>query len=190
MHLYEPEGQTLGALCSSGSQPGTLIYADRTRGHSKLRFLDCTDSSPFISTDRKPITTRQSLIHHICCIEDHSPPLVVTSSSYEGSVCAHDLNSGDLLWHLSGRPGGIERYLSPRSVISDGEGHLLVADYNNKCLLMFSLEGTHLYTLLNTQQPGLGAPSSLFYEQHSKILTVKYYQNREHTLHRFRLSLQ
>ena len=115
----------------------------------------------------------QSNVSHMCTSHD----VLVISRGFEG-VFDHTLNREELKWRVSGKPPGIESDMDTRGVVADGQGHLFVCDYNNRCVhLLSATDGVHLGVVVKKGENGLGKPKEVAWHGDSASLVVAHYNH-------------
>ncbi len=85
-------------------------------------------------------------------------------------MSAYNTDSGELEWVAKVIA---EKPFAPHSVTSDGRGHLFVSDTANRCIQVFSTEGTHLGPILSEDKWDLGSPTSLDWADSIPALVVQ-----------------
>ncbi len=104
--------------------------------------------------------------------------MLVTTHSYDG-IRTFDMNTSNLEWRVSGILPGMQEEMKAQGVTTDGRGHIFVSDFNNECVLMFTLDGTYLGALQPDQERGLGVPLWILWsEATSSLIVVHAKENR------------
>ncbi len=162
-------------LCSAS--PGVLLFEDRSGTPSVIRQLDVSSSTPrpltpichdddetirwqvgpysgIFSTAQLMCQTAHILhrkckqeVQDMCYIDDGGQEIVVVACG-EGGLETFDLANGDRTWEAKGRLPGMEHALNAWGVTSNGRGEIFVADWDNSCIQMFSVDGAYLGPLL------------------------------------------
>ena len=134
-------------LCMAG--PSTLLYENLSTTPCEVRWLDCSTSRPKAASGVKVTHTEQNNIWDMCTVQYKGKLLLITTCGSNG-VFAYNTEADKLSWRTT--HSGSRRQIGADSVTTDGHSRIFVSDYINKCVRMFSLEGTHLRSLLRDRR--------------------------------------
>ena len=134
-------------LCMAG--PSTLLYENLSTTPCEVRWLDCSTSRPKAASAVKVTHTEQNNIWDMCTVQYRGKLLLITTCGSNG-VFAYNTEADKLSWRTT--HSGSRRQIGADSVTTDGHSRIFVSDYINKCVRMFSLEGTHLRSLLRDRR--------------------------------------
>ena len=97
--------------------------------------------------------------------------VIVTADGPEG-IHAYDVDTNKL--ESKKEIEGMEK----SAIVSDGQGHLFVCDWDNKCIRMLSVsDGYYLGYLVKRGDQGLGSPSRGDWSEETSSLTVAHTKN-------------
>ena len=77
-------------------------------------------------------------MHDMCCIGMEEKDYFISTNGYKG-VFTYNGDLEKLDWNVKGRLTGMKKDVSLWGVTSDGHGHLLLRDTENRCIQMFSV---------------------------------------------------
>ena len=132
-----------------GESSNTLLFVDKSEDMFEVRRLDCSKSVPVLCDDFTK-TRAEDFMNYIL-VERHAGMklLVVAGCTF---IDAHNLNSSEVAW-TNEDVTGMEKEFRPRSLSTDGHGHLYVVDLDNDCVHMFSLDdGSHMGVVLSEEE--------------------------------------
>ena len=138
-----------GVLCM-GESANTLLFANVSKRTREVRRLDCSKLEPVLCDELTKIASKRSCVNFILAAGHTSTKLLLVA----GLTCvdAYKPNSSEVAW--SNEHGAcMEMDFRPHSLSTDEHGHLYVVDYDNDCVLMFSIEeGSHMGVVLSEEQ--------------------------------------
>ncbi len=149
-HTTGNRGKIAGMMCAVTQN--IVLYEDLFRTPSCIRWLDCTNKQAGPAPGKEAIQTRNENIYDMCCIQNESKLLLVTvdpEPSGKKAINAYNLDSGKLQWTLSGKLGKMKSKMCPRSICTDNFEKLYVLDENNNCIVVISLDGKYIDSILN-----------------------------------------
>ena len=130
-------------LCTAG--PSTLLYENLEKTPCDVHWLDCSTSRPKAASDVNVTHTEQNNIWDMCTVQYRGELLLVTTRGDDG-VFAYSTKTDRLSWRV--KDTGSRQLFGADSVTTDGHSRIFVSDYNHQCVQMFSLDGTHLRSVL------------------------------------------
>ena len=137
----------LSVLCM-GESSNTLLFVYRSEDVFEVRRLDCSKSVPVLCDDFTK-TRAEDCVNYILVARHAGMKLLVVAGST--FIDAHKLNSSEVAW-TNEDVTGMQMELCPRSLSTDGHGHLYVVDLDNDCVHMFSLDdGSHMGVVLSEE---------------------------------------
>ena len=128
-----------GVLCAVSTE--MLVYENRAINPRQLHWLDCSEPEPKLLGISA--NTNLTLVKDMCTVKLENETLF-TVISYDRDKLIHAYNSttGQLKWSVQKKiPSGT---FNSYGVAGDGNGRLFVADYNNKCIQMFTASNGRL----------------------------------------------
>ena len=157
IHSHSVAGHYPGHVCVSS--PSTMLYENRSKNPPVVHMQDCSGSRPQPILGKNVIHTLQNYVLDMCIVQNGDEELFVTTGA-GSKVNAYNTATGELEWSMDGKLEGMEEVMSPWGVTTDGRGHLLICDYNNECIQMFSIrDGTYMGAMMIKQ--GLVKPSCI-----------------------------
>ena len=147
---HEPD-----AICT-GATPSILLYEDTSKTPRDVHCLDLSGSEPKPASGKPVIHTQNNNIDDMCFVQDGDKQLLIVTVTDEynesgdtDEIFAYNTETDKLEWTFCGKVPGMEKKMIAYGVTTDGRGHLFVGNYENNCILMFSVsDGQHLGCLL------------------------------------------
>ncbi len=160
--------------CMCALDPHTLLYEDNSVKPLEIRWLDCKRSQPR-STGRgeNTIQTHQSWTSDMCCVVTGKKQKLLVTTHCAMGIYAYNTDFGNAEWKLSGKLGNLRENIRPWGVTTDGTSGVFVCDINNDCVLLVSVQGRYLGTVLRAGQCDVGAPWRLGWCQPEKALVIQ-----------------
>ena len=138
----------------SSSSASTLQYEDHRSTPCEVYWLDCSIVPPK-PTDGISVThTVQSQIQDMCCVQSEDKQLLITTQATYG-IHAYNANTDTLEWSLMGKLPSTRQEISAETITTDGVGGLFICDTNNARILVCSVEGTYLGSVLREENQNL-----------------------------------
>ena len=167
-HRLDVDNHGPSHMCAVTSSPSQLLFHDYRTG--RVHQVDCSDTSPIILGQISVVRNFRDM-----CTSDNL--LVVTS--YDEGVFAYHLNGFNWekghkwIWRVSGKLPGMQHEIRASGVTTDGQGHLFICDFNNKCVHALSIQGgKHLGVVVREGEEGLGTPYKVTWHRESASLVV------------------
>ena len=149
VHYESVKPHRPGRLCMAG--PSTLLYENLSKSSGEVRWLDCSTSHLKTASGIKVTHTQQESIRDMCIVQYEGNLLLLATSGTDG-IFAYNTKADELSWRVGGNKGrnlvGSREPIGADAVTTDGHSRIFVSDYNNECVQMFSLDGTHLRSVL------------------------------------------
>ena len=116
----------------------------------------------------------------MCFVQDGDKQLLIVAACDAG-LFAYNTEMEKLEWKVDGKVSGKEQVLNARGVTTDEYGHLFVADYDNKCIHMFSTsEGQYLGCLIKGVET-IGVPARVYWSaETSSLVDACFLQGKWH----------
>ena len=147
-----------GRLCTYSTS--TLLYEDHSQTPHVLGSLDCSTSRIKQVTDSD--LTKLELeggLHDMFFLKAKENEYFVTTNGYKGLFSySAGADGEDAEWKLKGKLPGMRKESSLWGATTDGRGHLLVCDTENRCIQMLSSNGTYMGAIFTEGDQGLGQP--------------------------------
>ena len=157
VHSFSVAPHRPGRLCTFLSS--TLLYEDHSQTPHVLKSLDCSTVPIESATDTEFTNLElECSMHDMCCLGAEEKDYFISTNGYKG-VFTYTDDSDQLDWNVKGRLTGMKKDVSLWGVTSDGHGHLLLCDTENRCIQMLSLiDGRYMGDVLREGEQGLGQP--------------------------------
>ena len=147
-----------GRLCTYSTS--TLLYEDHSQTPHVLGSLDCSTSRIKQVTDSD--LTKLELeggLHDMFFLKAKENEYFVTTNGYKGLFSySAGADGEDAEWKLKGKLPGMRKESSLWGATTDGRGHLLVCDTENRCIQMLSSNGMYMGAIFTEGDQGLGQP--------------------------------
>lgn len=106
---------------------------------------------------------------------------VFLAENINGDICASDRNSksviaidkiGKVRFRYDGKASGVKKTFTPKQIVTDSVGQVIVADYKNNCLHVLD-EGGKFLRLVDNK--GLDRPTGLSLDKEGRLWVTLYY---------------
>ena len=95
----------------------------------------------------------------MCFLKSKDKEYFVTTNGYKGVFSySAGADGEDAEWKMKGKLPGMRKESSLWGATTDGRGHLLVCDTENRCIQMLSSDGKYLGAIFTEGEQGLGQP--------------------------------
>ena len=163
-----------------------MKYIDDSQNPRRIKSLNCSELPPRVQ--QTSVVALDKDIWDLCTVPHRGQELTVLAQGMskfvsendvtrrirvESEVCGFSSQSGRLEWTVRGKLGGLAQELCAESVASDGHGLLFVSDTNNRCVEMFSADGSFMCVFLREGEQGLGNPRMLRWHNNSLLVVHK-----------------
>ena len=153
-HLVAPHEPVM--LCTV--KLSTLLYVDWSKIPFEVHWLDLSDVQPKPAAGKSVIHTQQRNIRDMCYVQNGGKEYLIIAAGREG-VFAYNTLLDKLEWKVDGTLPEMKKDIAAYGIATDGHSHLFVADYNNRCIQMFSAsDGSYLRCLVVKGAKSLGQP--------------------------------
>ena len=176
-HVVAPHEPVM--LCTA--TPSSLLYVDWSNLPFEVHWLDLSDAQPKPAAEISFIHTQQRNIRDMCYVQNGDKELLIVAVGREG-VFAYNTLLYKLEWKVDRKPAGREKSIAVYGVTTDGRGHLYVADYDNRCIQIFSVsDGSYLRCLVVKGAKSLGQPDKIRWcEKSSSLLSTCWWKGSWH----------
>ena len=176
-HVVAPHEPVM--LCKA--TPSSLLYADWSKIPFEVQWWDLSDAQPKPAAGKRVIHTQQRNIRDMCYVQNGGKEFLIIAAGREG-VFAYNTLLDKLEWKLDGTLPGMEKDIAACRVATDGLGQLFVADYDNRCIQMFSVsDGSYLRCLVVKGAKSLGRPDKIRYcKKSSRLLSMCWWKGSWH----------
>ena len=175
MHYESVKPHRPGRLCMAG--PSTLLYENLSKRYCEVRGLDCSTFHLKSARGIRVTHTQLESIRDMCTAQYKGELLLIATSGSDG-IFAYNARADKLSWRVGGSKGrnlvGSRGPIGADAVTTDGHSRIFVSDYNNECVQMFSLDGTHLKSVLGKHKISRADPLHMRWCNDISSLMVTY----------------
>ena len=117
----------------------------------------------------------------MCYVQNGGKEFLIIAAGREG-VFAYNTLLDKLEWKVDGTLPEMKKDIAAYGVATDGHSHLFVADYDNRCIQMFSAsDGSYLRCLVVKGAKSLGQPDKIRWcEKSSFLLSICWWKGKWH----------
>ena len=153
---------------------------DASRKPFEVHWLDLGESKPKPAVGKCVIHTKVNGLGNIFFFQDGDKQLLLVAYRDAG-LLAYNTEMDKLEWKVDGKVSGMEQVLDASGVTTDEHGHLFAADYNNRCIQMFSAsDGQYLGRLMKGVET-IGNPARVKWTaETSSLVGACYLQDKWH----------
>ena len=142
---------SFNALCMT---PNNTILMANHSGVAPCKVIECEVKNMKIVGTKRVFNLDVQWIHGLCSITHEGRQLVIATSFGSKAVVAIDYHTGETVWTID-QPSCDGTAITPMGITSDGEGHLLISDHDNKRVLLMTHDGKIHRTLLQNKHAAL-----------------------------------
>ena len=171
-----------GRLSSLSSTTPFLLYESQSLHMCEVHWLDCTTSPPVVARNPSVTHAHQGKILDMCSAETDGLLVLITARDVDGGIYSYNAKTSKLLWTAVGKFPGMTENVNIVAVTTDQKGQVFACDSSNRCIQMFTIDGTYLGAVPKYSEVSVEQLSLICWCKKSSFLVLSFPKNGQYCI--------
>ena len=171
-----------GRLSSLSTTTPFLLYENQSLHMREVHWLDCSTSPPVVARNPNVTHAHQGQILSMCSAETNGSVVLITTRDVDGGIYSYNAKTSKLLWTAVGKFPGMKENLNIVSVTTDQKGHVFACDNSNRCIQMFTIDGTYLGAMPKCREVSVELSSLICWCKKSSFLVLSFLKSGQYCI--------